>query len=105
MRFYNSNRLQSASGTLSCLYQLLDKQSLPKDDLFKAFYDLQFTKASPEYSEHLLTHTISLLHSGEVKRLACGWRFIIDVCTDVLQWTSAKHRSMIKAKIYKVCTA
>jgi hypothetical protein len=66
---------------------------------------MQFIKASPEYSEYLLNHTIQLLHGREVKSLGYGWKFIVDVCSDVLQWTSSKHRTMIKSKIYKVSSA
>lgn len=27
---------------------------------------------------------------------------MVDVCSDVLKWTSSKHRTLIKGKIYKV---
>lgn len=80
----------------------LDKKHHDKTEFFKHLYDLQFNKSSPEYSESLLSQIAGMLAKKDIESLDQGWPFLTSVCKDVLKWTSSKHRTIIKTKIFNV---
>jgi hypothetical protein len=83
----------------------LDNKKKDKTEYFNTLYSLQFSKSSPEYSEYLLTRMVEMLSKDEIKSIDQGWPFLISVCKDVLKWTSSKHRTLIKSKIFKVVSS
>lgn len=81
---------------------MVDKKKDDKTAFFEILYSLQFVKSSPEFSEQILSQICSLLSNRNIKSLNQGWKFVTSICKDVLKWTSKKHRTLIKTKIFMV---